>query len=179
MVDPCLLSVTLADEFLRVSVYGIFIRVQRVETCLELLTDDQIWTRRHEVENAVGNLVLHLCGNIRQWVVGGIGGQRVVRDRETEFAMREPVSADELARRFRAVAGEAVAVLKGLTSADLAKSRRIQNYDVTVLHAIYHVVEHLAEHSGQIIWATKGLTGRDLGFYEYLVDRDRGESHFP
>ena len=179
MVDASLLPVTLADDFLRVSVHGILTRVQRVETCLELLTDDQIWTRRHEVENAVGNLVLHLCGNIKQWVVGGVGGQRVVRDREAEFALREPVSAAELSRRLRAVAGEAVAILKVLTSADLVQSRRIQDYDVTVLHAIYHVVEHLAEHSGQIVWATKGLTGRDLGFYRYLADRDRGEDHFP
>ena len=179
MVNSGSLLVTLTDDFLRVSHYQLRTRVKRIETCLGILTDDQIWARRHEVENAVGNLVLHLCGNIKQWVVGGIGEQSVVRDRDAEFAQRAPLSAAELAGRLRAVAGEAEAVLERLTSAHLVKPRRIQGYDVTVLHAIYHVIDHLAEHSGQIIWATKGLTGRDLGFYRYLREEDRGAGHLP
>ena len=74
---------------------------------------------------------------------------------------------------------QADAVLAGLTPDNLVESRRIQGYEVTVLHAIYHVVEHLAEHTGQIIWATKGLTGEDLGFYAYLEDQDQHTSRQP
>ena len=104
MVNPGSLLVTLTDDFLRVSLYQLRTRVKRIETCLGILTDDQIWARRHEVENAVGNLVLHLCGNIKQWVVGGIGQQSVVRDRNAEFAQRDPLSAAELGGRLRALA---------------------------------------------------------------------------
>jgi uncharacterized damage-inducible protein DinB len=74
---------------------------------------------------------------------------------------------------------QADAVLAGLTSTDLVEPRRIQGFEVTVLHAIYHVVEHLAEHTGQIIWATKGMTGEDLGFYADLEDEDRASGSQP
>ena len=167
------------DDFLRVSIHQLRTRVRRIEACLEQLTDDQIWTRRHEVENAVGNLVLHLCGNIRQWIVGGVGGQSVNRDRDAEFAQREPLSAVELTSRLRSVAREAEVVLDRLALADLPKVRRIQGYEVTVLHAVYHVIEHLAEHCGQVIWATKGLTGRDLGFYRYLEEGHQEPGELP
>lgn len=162
----------LAGDFLRVSRHQLDTRRRRIEACLDRLTDAQIWTRRHDVENAPGNLVLHLCGNVEQWVVGGVGGKAVTRDRDAEFARREPLPAAALAARLRAVLRAADAVLETLTPDDLARPRTIQGYDVTVLHAIYHVVEHFAEHTGQIIWATKGITGRPLGFYDYLEDAD-------
>ena len=160
----------LAGDFLRVSRHQMDTRRQRIEACLAQLTDAQIWARRHDVENAVGNLVLHLCGNIEQWIVGGVGGKAATRDRDAEFDRRDAIPAAELAARLRAVVSAADAVLGTLTPEDLAEPRSIQGYDVTVLHAVYHVVEHLAEHTGQIIWATKGLTGRHLGFYDYLDD---------
>lgn len=108
-----------------------------------------------------------------------MGGATVSRDRDAEFARREPLPADELVRRLRAVVLEADAVLAGLRPADLAEPRRIQGFEVTVLQAIYHVVEHLAEHTGQIIWATKGLIGEDLGFYADLEDEDRTSGSRP
>ena len=179
MGDAPSLVAALRDDFLRVSRHQLQVRLQRVETCLGRLSDEQVWSRRHEVENAVGNLVLHLCGNISQWIVGGVGGAPVSRDRDAEFARREPLPVDDLVRRLRAVVREADAVLAGLTPDDLVEPRRIQGYEVTVLHAIYHVVEHFAEHTGQIIWATKGLTGEDLGFYADLKDQDRASGQQP
>ncbi len=166
------LPTRLAGDFLRVSRHQIDTRRRRIETCLGRLTEVQIWTRRHDAENAVGNLVLHLCGNVEQWILGGVGGRTVTRDRDAEFARRDPIPASELAARLGAVIGDADAVLATLTPDDLAQPRSIQGYDVTVLHAVLHVVEHLAEHTGQIIWATKGLTGRQFGFYDYLGDDD-------
>ena len=171
MADGLVLPL-LAGDFLRVSRHQIDTRRQRIEACLAQLSDAQIWSRRHDVENAVGNLVLHLCGNVEQWIVGGVGGKAVTRDRDAEFDRRDPIPAAELAARLRNVLGAADVVLATLTPDDLARPRSIQGYDVTVLHAVYHVVEHLAEHTGQIIWATKGLTGRGLGFYDYLDDAD-------
>jgi uncharacterized damage-inducible protein DinB len=162
------ISKTLAEEFLRDSRKELRRRAERIETCIRKLTEEQIWTRRHENENAIGNLVLHLCGNVRQWIIAGVGGAADQRDRDAEFARREPLPAEELRSRLQQTLEEADRVLERLGPADLLSKRKIQVYEVTVLHAIYHVTVHFSEHTGQIIWATKGLTGEDLGFYGYL-----------
>ena len=169
----------LADDFLDVSRRQLRTRLDRIDTCVGRLSEEQLWSRAHEVENAVGNLVLHLCGNIRQWVGAGVGGAPDDRDRDAEFARREPLPADELICRLRDAIDEADAVLARLTPADLAERRQNQGYDVTLLEAVYHVVEHLAEHTGQIIWATKRATGADLGFFAYLTDPERDDDRRP
>lgn len=140
----------------------------RVATCLEQLETDQIWHRDHAIENSIGNLVLHLRGNVTQWILSGIGGAPDRRERDWEFDTRDPLPADELARLLSETVAEADAILANLPLERLLDQRRIQAYEVTVLHAVIHVVTHFAGHVGQIIWATKHQTGRDLGFYAYL-----------
>lgn len=162
----------LAPEFIRVSRQQLQIGRDRIDACLRRLSVEQIWNRDHEVENSVGNLVLHLCGNLRQWILSGIGGEPDRRERAREFAAREPLAADELLRRLAETVGAADTVLAGLTEERLLEERRIQAYEVTVLHAVHHVVIHFAGHVGQIIWATKHATGQDLGFYRYLDRKD-------
>jgi uncharacterized damage-inducible protein DinB len=145
--------------------------LSRIETCLGSLTDEQIWVRGGENENAVGNLALHLCGNVRQWIVGGAGGRPNSRDRDSEFAARGGLPTAELVSRLRRVVAEAVAVLGEITPERLVQPLVIQGYHVTVLEAIYHSVEHFSLHTGQIIFITKMLTGADLGFYRHLSQR--------
>lgn len=140
----------------------------RIMDCIGRLQEDQVWARGSENENAVGNLVLHLCGNVRQWILTGIGGAPDVRVREREFAARGGANASQLADGLRTTVTEAVGILDGLTAGRLCESLRIQAYDTTVLEAIYHVVEHFAQHTGQIIYATKLATGADLGYYRHL-----------
>jgi uncharacterized damage-inducible protein DinB len=138
----------------------------RIETCVAKLTPEQIWTRAADNDNAVGNLVLHLAGNVRQWILCGVGGQEDRRDRDTEFSAR---SGEDVLSRLRPVVSETVSLIAALPPGRLTETRTIQkHYDVTVLEAIYHVVEHFSMHTGQIIFATKLLTGEDLGFYGYL-----------
>jgi uncharacterized damage-inducible protein DinB len=163
----------LAEEFLRNTRKELRTRRERIETCARKLTQEQIWTRRHENENAIGNLILHLCGNVRQWIICGVGGVVDQRDRGAEFARREPLAAEELLSRLRETMEEADRVLEKVRPEDLLSKRKIQVYEVTVLHAIYHVAVHFSEHTGQIIWATKGLTGEDLAFYGYLSGKQR------
>jgi MFS family permease/uncharacterized damage-inducible protein DinB len=154
------------EIFLKFSADKLTELLGRIETCLAKLTPEQIWTRGADNENAVGNLVLHLAGNVRQWIVCGVGGAEDHRDRDTEFDARfAPDALDKL----RTTVAEAVAVLAALPHAKLADRKPIQKYyDVTLLEAIYHVVEHFSMHTGQIIFATKLLTGDDLGFYGHL-----------
>ena len=112
--------------------------------------------------------MLHLCGNVRQWIVSGVGGQPDTRDRDAEFLARGGVSVAELAPRLRQTVEEAVAVVSAVPAQRLTERIVVQKYPVTVLEAIYHVVEHFSMHTGQIIFATKMLTGLDLGFYRQL-----------
>jgi uncharacterized damage-inducible protein DinB len=142
--------------------------VERIDKCLARLTEDQIWSREHESENAVGNLLLHLGGNLRQWIICGAGGTPDKRDRDSEFNARSGPSKAELLASLHSTVEEACQVIAPLTVEQLAATVHIQKYDVSVLEAIYHVVEHFAQHTGQIIFATKLLTGEELGFYSHL-----------
>jgi uncharacterized damage-inducible protein DinB len=141
----------------------------RIEVCLDKLNDDQIWLRGSENANAVGNLVLHLCGNLRQWIGTGVAGKPDVRVRDREFAARGDIAATDLKERLRTTVEDTAAIIQSLTAERLAETTRVQSYDITVFEAVYHVVEHFAQHTGQIIFATKALTGEDLGFYRHLT----------
>lgn len=130
-----------------------------VEMSVAPLTDAQVWWRPNEASNSIGNLILHLSGNVQQWIVGGVGQQPNERNRQLEFDEREPTPKEQLLARLRRVLDEADAVLASLTEADLTESRKIQGHDTTVLKAIYHVVEHFSTHTGQILWIAKSQPG--------------------
>jgi uncharacterized damage-inducible protein DinB len=161
-------NMSVTAEFLRVSGVQMETMLARIETCAAKLTEEQIWTRYGENQNAVGNLVLHLTGNVRQWILSGVGGAADVRVRDAEFAARGSVSAAELMAGLRRVVEAAVAVIRGLSEQDMLTRISVQGYDVTKLEAVYHVVEHFTGHAFQIIFATKLLTDTDLGFYAHL-----------
>ncbi|HEV2835100.1 MAG TPA: DinB family protein [Pyrinomonadaceae bacterium] len=139
----------------------------KIERCLERLSDEQIWWRPNEESNSIGNLVLHLCGNARQWIVSGVGGNPDTRHRDAEFAQRETIARDELLNLLRSTLADVAAVLNKLDSATLLEKRTIQGSDVDLLEAIFHVTEHFSMHTGQIILLTKLLTATDLRFYDF------------
>jgi uncharacterized damage-inducible protein DinB len=149
--------------FLNASVTKLTQFNERIGICLGKLTDDQIWARGHENENAVGNLVLHLSGNVRQWIMHGLGGQPDVRVRDREFSAQGGMSAAELAALLSGTVGEATAVISAFPSEQLTRPYEIQARKVSGLEAVLNVVEHFAQHTGQIVYATKNLTGQDLG----------------
>lgn len=138
----------------------------RIEKALATLSEEDLWWRPNEASNSAGNLVLHLAGNVRQWIVHGIGGEKDVREREKEFAARGDVSKEEALARLRASVDDACAVLESMDGHDLEDSYTPQAHDVSGLAAIYHVVEHFAMHTGQIVWIAKARTGEGLGFYD-------------
>lgn len=139
----------------------------KIERCLEQLQDEQIWWRANPESNSIGNLVLHLCGNARQWIVAGVGGQQYNRNRDAEFAQEEVIERAQLLSTLRSTLSEVESVLNNLDPTTLLEPRRIQAYDVDVLEAIFHVTEHFSMHTGQIILLTKILTRTDLGFYDF------------
>lgn len=159
---------TPTSNFLDYSAKKLTQLTSRIESCLEKLSEEQVWARGGENENAIGNLVLHLCGNVRQWIVSGVGALPDTRERDLEFTARGGVPAAALIERLRATVAEASSTIESVTPSRLSESIVVQHYPVTVLEAIYHVVEHFSMHTGQIVFATKMLTGEDLGFYNHL-----------
>ena len=127
----------------------------KIERCLELLTDEQIWWRANPQSNSIGNLLLHLSGNVRQWIVCSLGDGNDARDRDSEFAQRFIIPRDELLARLRQTLTEADATLAKLDPEQLLERHVIQGLDVSALEAIFHVVEHFSMHVGQVLFLTK------------------------
>ena len=151
--------------FLNASVAKLRQFTDRISVCLGKLTADQVWARGHENENAVGNLVLHLAGNVRQWAISGLGGKPDTRVRDLEFSASGGMAPAELTTLIRATIDEATAVIAGLTAEQLTHVYEIQKRTVSGVDAVMNVVQHFAEHTGQIIFATKSMTGEDLALY--------------
>ena len=139
--------------------------VPKIERCLDRLTQKDIWWRPNDASNSIGNLILHLCGNVTMWIVGGVGGLPFERHRQQEFDERREIPASELRERMRDVIARSDEVMRQLDAAALMTRRQIQGYDVTVLEAVYHVVEHFGMHTGQIILVTKARVGADLSLW--------------
>jgi hypothetical protein len=140
----------------------------RLRRCVESLNDEQVWSRPNEASNSIGNLILHLNGNVQQWLVASFDHLEDTRNRPAEFGEREIVPASALLKRLEATMLRAADVLSRLTEADLRTIFHIQGYSVSGLHAVYQVVEHFGLHYGQIIYITKSISGEDLGFYREL-----------
>lgn len=138
---------------------------RKIEVALERLAVADLWWRPSPVSNSIGNLVLHLAGNTRQWIVHGLGGADDVRARASEFEQTGGLDLAALMARLRAATDEADRVLAGMDPADLLTERRIQGLSVTGLDAVYHVVEHFSMHTGQILYLVKLRSGRSLDFY--------------
>jgi uncharacterized damage-inducible protein DinB len=134
----------------------------KIVRCLDALDEESVWWRANPESNSIGNLLLHLDGSTRMWVIGVAGGQRVARDRDAEFAERGPLAKSQLLARLRSTLAEVDEVLGLLDEAVLLERRPSSNGEVTVLWAVLHAIEHFAMHTGQIILITKLRTGSAL-----------------
>jgi uncharacterized damage-inducible protein DinB len=139
----------------------------KIRAAVEAMPTDRLWWRPNEQSNSVGNLLLHLSGNVRQWIISGVGGQADVRKRNMEFAARGGATAAGMLDGLDATLRETDEVLRGLLPSELLERRTIQGRETTVMEALYHVVEHFAGHTGQIIWIAKmSATPGAVKFYE-------------
>lgn len=139
----------------------------KIERCLEKLSDQQVWWRANAESNSIGNLLLHISGNARQWIVCGLGTATDQRERQTEFDQREGIPREELLEKLRSTVSEVDRVLAGFEPARLLDEYQIQGTTATALAAIFHVTEHFSMHTGQIILLTKMLAGVDMVFYDF------------
>jgi uncharacterized damage-inducible protein DinB len=143
----------------------------KLKFCLEQMSDEDIWWRPNEQSNSAGNLTLHLCGNMRQWILKSIGGMEFQRDRDAEFAERGPISKVDLIRSIETTVTDVAGTLANLEENTLLDRFLVQGYDTSQLQAIYHVVEHFSYHLGQILFIYKMRSGKDAGFYRHLANQ--------
>jgi uncharacterized damage-inducible protein DinB len=168
------LNVDLAREFVARSRFYLNEEYRtKIRRAVRAIPADVIWQRANEESNSVGNLLVHLAGNVRQWIVSGVGGAPDTRDRPAEFKARGGASADELLARLEAVLTEADGALARLTPEDLTERRTIQGRDVTVMAAIYSAVQHFSMHLGQIIMIAKEHSPGAIRFYDDSGGRAR------
>ncbi len=140
--------------------------MRQIGRCAGLLSEQEFWSRANEHCNSVGVLVLHLAGNVRQWILGGVAGRAVERDRPAEFAARGPAPVGPAIEALKQTVRDAVAVIRGVRSAQAPEPRTIQGYRVSVLLAVFHVAEHFSFHTGQVVHMTKVLRDVDLSLYD-------------
>ncbi len=138
--------------------------LNRIKHCLSQLNEEQLWWRSQPNLNSIGNLILHLCGNVRQWIIAGIGGATDLRNRPAEFAERGPISKEELLGRLETVVEQAKRILTGVNAQQLAEVRRIQGFDVTGAAAVFDSVPHFRGHTQEIVHMTRLQLGDSYKF---------------
>ncbi len=150
---------------------GSFLR--RIQDCVGRLSEDEVWWRPNPAVNSVGNLLLHLHGNLSQWILAGLGGARFERHRDREFAERGPMPKAELLAALERVVGECQGLILGLSPEELMAPREIQGYRTDGVYTVQHVVEHMSYHTGQIVQTTKALRGPAEGIEFYPQHRGK------
>ena len=138
--------------------------LNKIKHCLSQLTMEQVWWRPAPSMNSIGNLLLHLAGNVRQWIVCGVGNVASVRQRQSEFDERGPLPTDELLAKLESVMAEAQETVRGVADDDLLRERRVQGHEVTALQAALHALTHFHGHTQEIVSFTRLQLGDDYQF---------------
>lgn len=143
---------------------------ERINICLNLLTQEQVWYSPNENTNSIGNLILHLIGNANQWIVGSFGNKNVNRQRTKEFIPEQNIDKGELNKRLLELKSEMLPLIDSLTEIDLIKNYKVQVYNEKGVNILVHVIEHFSYHTGQIALLTKLICDKALKFYNYPLE---------
>jgi len=131
--------------------------LERTEQAIGQLEDSQLWYRNHPTDNSIGNLVLHLVGNLRQWILSGIKNLPDTRDRPLEFSTQQGISKIDLLKMLRGTIEESCRAIDALPTSRITESKLIQDTDTTIAYALVMAVSHLGLHVGQIQFIAKGI----------------------
>ncbi|MFN4285751.1 MAG: DinB family protein [Lacibacter sp.] len=157
------------EAFLSNCVHHLLEYTRRIERCLELLTEEQVWYKPNDASNAIANLILHLCGNMTQYVLSGLGGAPDLRERDKEFSTTGGQTKAALVAQLHSVVTKVCSIIEILDEPTLLQVRTVQGFQKTGIAIVLHVTEHMSYHTGQIALLTKLLTNQDLGFYKGLA----------
>ena len=149
----------------RAAIQHINENTQRIEKCVQLLNGPEVWKRPNPAANSIGNLILHLCGNVTQYILSSMGGAPDNRNRVEEFKAFGTLNNDQLLEELYTTVAKATTVIKEVTEEELLRKRMVQGFNLTGVEIIMHVTEHFSYHTGQIALLTKLIKETDLGFY--------------
>ncbi|MFK7770775.1 MAG: DinB family protein [Saprospiraceae bacterium] len=156
----------ISKEFTQQSIYYFSLNLPRIEKCLQQLSEDQVWKKPNANTNSIGNLILHLCGNITQYAHSSLGNEKDTRNRDVEFSAEGGFSKKELREKITAVTEKAIQVMENISDDELLRKRNVQGFNYSGISIIIHITEHFSYHVGQIAFFTKLMCDKDLGFYE-------------
>ena len=157
---------TISSEFIKQSNYFLSLNPPRIEKCLRQLSEIEVWQKPNANTNSIGNLILHLCGNITQYIHSSLGKEDDIRERDFEFSTKRGYTKKELLEKIESVTNKAIQIITAASEEDLLHKRMVQGFDYTGIGIIIHVTEHYSYHVGQIAFWTKFIKDKDLGFYE-------------
>jgi uncharacterized damage-inducible protein DinB len=172
--EPGLSERSTGSAFLAQSRLTLTSSLKKIAHCLEQLEETDLSWRQHESHNSIQNIMLHLCGNVRQWIVHGVGGEPNVRHRPSEFSERQPLAKTELLARLQDTLAQADRALADFPPQRLLESRRIQGFDTTVLAAVFDAVSHFVGHTHQIVYITRLRLGDAYRFQWVPADAEQG-----
>lgn len=156
---------SLFAAFVKESIEYINLNLPRIQKCLAEISEEELWQRPNERSNSIGNIIVHLCGNITQYIHSSLGGEPDIRERGLEFSREGGLSREEVYQKIEAVTEKAISVLQHTTEAELLKSRQVQGFEMSGVAIVVHVTEHYSYHVGQITFYTKLLKNKDMGYY--------------
>ena len=156
------------QEFVKGSIYRINESTKRVTKCLGEIDEIELWKRPNEHSNSIGNIMLHLCGNIGQYIISSLGQVEDICERDKEFSANETFKKNELLIKLQQTTSEAIAVMESLDESALVKQYHVQGFQLSGIGIIIHVTEHYSYHTGQIAFWVKLLKNSDLGFYQNI-----------
>ena len=156
---------TLSREFINQAIIRMEENNVRIEKCLALLNEEEVWKKPNPSSNSAGNLILHLCGNIRQYIISSLGKTEDTRERDLEFSATGGYTKKELSDKIFGTVAEAIITMQNINEEDLLDVKSVQGFEYSGIGIILHVVEHYSYHTAQIAFWTKLLKDKDLGFY--------------
>lgn len=155
-----------ADEFKKQAIYRISESVRMLEISLQKVDREFCWQQVNKNTNSIGTLLVHLEGNIRQYILSGLGGQADIRNRESEFGNSNRPEVSVVWEKLSATISEARETINSCSREQFLTYKEVQGFSLSGLGIVLHVVEHLSYHTGQVAHMVKARSGQDLGFYE-------------
>ena len=153
-------------EFIKDCIRHLNEYTKRVKICLDMLSEEQVWQKPNESSNSVANLILHLCGNMTQYVLSSLGGKADLRERDKEFSAKGGFTKEQLFEKLSGVVHSVIEEIQIHDEESLLKTRSVQGFEKSGIAIILHITEHYSYHTGQIALLTKLMTNEDLGFYK-------------
>lgn len=164
------------EEFIGENLRRIDENTKKLSACLDEFAEPDIWKRPNQHSNSVGNIILHLCGNIRQYAISSLGNIKDVRERDKEFSTEGGYTKTELLKKLTETIEEAKNIIQNASEKELLRKRKVQGYLHSGVGIVVHITEHYSYHTGQIIFWTKLLKDKDLGFYAGVNLNERNEN---